>query len=113
MKISTTFLYTFLAITTLGVASPTGNNAVAVENVTPAHAEAASLFDKRKSCSGERKESDVCSGKKLAEQHSFHNCKTKSKGKCCATNSDGSGGIDVNKGGGEKCGYCFSGKCSG
>ncbi|OGM41689.1 hypothetical protein ABOM_009883 [Aspergillus bombycis] len=112
MKISTTFLYTFLAITTLGVASPTGNNAVAAEDVTPVHARAESLFDKRKSCSGERKDSDTCGGKKLATQNSFHNCKTITKGKCCAKNSDGSGGIDVNKGGGENCGYCFSGKCS-
>lgn len=36
-----------------------------------------------------------------------------SGGKCCATNSDGSGGIDVKNGiGREDCGYCFSGKCS-
>ncbi|KAF7622467.1 hypothetical protein F9C07_8484 [Aspergillus flavus] len=113
MKISTTFLYTFLAITTLGVASPTGNDAVAAENVSPAYVETESFFEKRKGCSGDRKDSDVCGGKRLAEQNSFHNCKGKSKGKCCAKNSDGTGGIDVNKGGGETCGYYFSGKCSG
>jgi hypothetical protein len=33
-------------------------------------------------------------------------------GKCCALNADGSGGVDTNKGGGERCGYCFSGKCT-
>lgn len=43
----------------------------------------------------------------------YPDSKGKSKGKCCAKNSDGTGGIDVNKGGGETCGYCFSGKCSG
>ncbi|KAE8391178.1 hypothetical protein BDV23DRAFT_171773 [Aspergillus alliaceus] len=113
MKIYTAFLYTFLAITTLGVASPTGNSDIAADNVTPADAGVPNVFEKRRGCSGDRKDTDVCGGKKLAEQNSFHNCASKNNGKCCAKNKDGSGGIDVNKGGGENCGYCFSGKCSG
>ncbi|RCI09750.1 hypothetical protein L249_3931 [Ophiocordyceps polyrhachis-furcata BCC 54312] len=33
-------------------------------------------------------------------------------GKCCAKNKDGSGGMDVPRGGGrEDCGFCFTGKC--
>ncbi|KAF7595483.1 hypothetical protein BBP40_005819 [Aspergillus hancockii] len=113
MKFSTTFLYTFLAVTTLAAASPTSSNDIAAENVTPVSNAVPNLFEKRKGCSGDRKDTDVCGGKKLAKQNSFHNCSGKTKGKCCAKNSDGSGGIDVNKGGGENCGYCFSGTCSG
>ncbi|KAI9724525.1 MAG: hypothetical protein M1812_000593 [Candelaria pacifica] len=64
-----------------------------------------------KACSGDRKESDVCEGKKLRKQNSFHNCSNQD-GKCCAKEKDGSGGQPAT-GNGEDCGYCFSGKCKG
>ncbi|KAI9832623.1 MAG: hypothetical protein M1826_001573 [Phylliscum demangeonii] len=70
-----------------------------------------SLLEKRKNCSGSRHEDEVCGGKKLQKQNSFHNCKN-SGGKCCALDADGSKGINVDLGGGsEDCGFCFSGKC--
>jgi hypothetical protein len=31
------------------------------------------IFEKRKGCTGQRKDSDECSGKKLQTQNSFHN----------------------------------------
>ncbi|KAI9724987.1 MAG: hypothetical protein M1812_000263 [Candelaria pacifica] len=64
-----------------------------------------------KACSGDRKDSDVCEGKKLRKQNSFHNCSS-NDGKCCAKEKDGSGGQPAT-GNGEDCGYCFSGKCKG
>lgn len=73
MKFSTTFLYTFLAVATLGAANPTGSNDIAAENVTPVGDAVPNLLEKRKGCSGDRKDTDVCGGKKLATQNSFHN----------------------------------------
>lgn len=73
MKFSTTFLYTFLAIATLGAASPTGSNDIAAENVTPVSDAVPNPLVKRRGCSGERKDTDMCGGKKLAKQSSFHN----------------------------------------
>lgn len=35
MKFFTTFLYTFLAVATLGATNPTDSNDIAAENVTP------------------------------------------------------------------------------
>ncbi|KAI9704132.1 MAG: hypothetical protein M1836_006993 [Candelina mexicana] len=64
-----------------------------------------------KACSGSRSDTDVCEGKKLQKQHSFHNCSNQG-GKCCALNADGSGGLPAT-GNGEDCGYCYSGKCKG
>lgn len=73
MKFSTTFLYTFLAVATLGAANPTGSNDIAAENVTPVSDAVPNILEKRKGCSGDRKDTDVCGGKKLATQNSFHN----------------------------------------
>ncbi|KAH8653535.1 hypothetical protein BX600DRAFT_501124 [Xylariales sp. PMI_506] len=80
------------------------------QDESPALLAAKAILDTRGSCSGDRGDGDVCGGKKLQPQNSFHNCGN-SGGKCCALNADGSGGINVNQGGGENCGYCFSGKC--
>ncbi|KAI9704915.1 MAG: hypothetical protein M1836_006695 [Candelina mexicana] len=66
--------------------------------------------DIKKACSGDRTEDDVCQGKKLQPQNSFHNCGNQG-GKCCAANADGTGGLPTSSGGNrEDCGYCFSGK---
>ncbi|KAK5994750.1 hypothetical protein PT974_03133 [Cladobotryum mycophilum] len=71
----------------------------------------ADILEARKSCSSTRASTDICGGKKLQKQNSWHNCNN-SGGKCCATNADGSGGMDISKGlGREDCGYCFSAKC--
>ncbi|KAL1853742.1 hypothetical protein Plec18167_005049 [Paecilomyces lecythidis] len=100
MKFTTTILAALFSLVAVSAASPTAFTPV--DNVLEA----------RKGCSGDRTEDDICGGKKLQAQNSFHNCKN-SGGKCCASNSDGSGGLDVKNGlGREDCGYCFSGKCS-
>ncbi|QPG97840.1 hypothetical protein C2857_006928 [Epichloe festucae Fl1] len=102
MKLTTTLA---LAIATLVVATPTPDEGLGISQRD-------NILEARKGCSGERKPEDKCTGKKLKIQNSFHNCKTKTKGKCCAKNSDGSEGLDVDKGQGrEDCGYCFTGKC--
>ncbi|MCJ1240989.1 hypothetical protein MMC14_008993 [Varicellaria rhodocarpa] len=101
-----------LAITvTASPVDPEG--ALAGPNIAARGAQIMHEFEKRKGCSKRRLTSDVCEGKKLQPQHSFHNCGN-AGGKCCALNKDGSGGIALSDGAGrEDCGYCFSGKCKG
>ena len=46
---------------------------VAGPNIAARGADMMAEFEKRKSCSGNRKPHEVCGGKKLAEMNSFHN----------------------------------------
>ncbi|RDA89355.1 hypothetical protein CP532_6173 [Ophiocordyceps camponoti-leonardi (nom. inval.)] len=69
--------------------------------------------DHREMCSMSRKDSDKCGGKKISGMKSFKKCKNK-QGKCCAKNSDGTGAMDVSKGGDRgDCGFCFVELCRG
>ena len=58
-----------------GAANPVpGSNDIAADNVTLVSAMVPNLLEKRKGCSGDRKDTDLCGGKNLATQKSFHNC---------------------------------------
>lgn len=48
MKFTTTFLYAFLAVATLGAANPTGSNDITTENFTPMSDAVPNLLEKRK-----------------------------------------------------------------
>ncbi|KAE8422567.1 hypothetical protein BDV36DRAFT_245429 [Aspergillus pseudocaelatus] len=103
MKISYASIMMLLSLTALAIPNPE-----AYSQDRSAHA--LNILEARKGCSGVRKHEDRCSGKRLREMNSFHDCKQ--MGKCCAKNKDGSGGVDVSRGQGrEDCGFCFTGKC--
>lgn len=61
MKFTTTILAALFSLIAVSAASPTGFTPV--DNV----------LETRKGCSGDRTEDDVCGGKKLQIQNSFHN----------------------------------------
>ncbi|KAK3293841.1 uncharacterized protein B0H64DRAFT_374707 [Chaetomium fimeti] len=71
-----------------------------------------STLEKRRGCSGHRRQNDVCKGNALFKMNSRHNCYRRG-GHCCAKSKNGDYGIQVTSGtqSGEDCGYCFSGKC--
>lgn len=57
-----------------GAANPVpGSNDIAADNVTLVSAMVPNLLEKREGCSGDRNSTNVCRGKKLAKQYSFHN----------------------------------------
>ncbi|MCJ1269762.1 hypothetical protein MMC22_009655 [Lobaria immixta] len=70
------------------------------------------ILEKRKGCSGNRLNNEVCQGGFIARMNSYHNC-FRAGGHCCARNKNRDYGITVSNSmqSREDCGYCFSGNC--
>lgn len=74
MKTSTILFYAFTICASMSTATPIPDEEIGQSlSSDTAFVEAKHVFEKRRSCSGQRTDGEYCSGKKLQKQNSFHN----------------------------------------
>ncbi|KAI9832471.1 MAG: hypothetical protein M1826_001795 [Phylliscum demangeonii] len=74
MQLQSLLICTVAALAATVAAAPAaGPDAAPALGISARDLKVRSLLEKRKNCSGQRKENEVCGGKKLQKQNSFHN----------------------------------------